>query len=302
MRVALLARLDNVDHAHLPELPHHVRSIEIVGLEGIIRLDATDKVWGAQLEHRHQLVERVLELPSNSCYAPCPAATRASTSAAATTAVREAHGAAHGAFPGRTAAGTRTLFAAKEALDKGHLGGGQELRQLGRQRIPTLVDESKNLIVDVACVVRDDETLAASAGECLEGGRGAMALLHLGEQVSVRGVRYHYLLVDKRHETRGLHFEKRHHLRVVSEGELRAGNALGAALLLLHLEDVYVEMLLQLLVGEVDKQLLERVANKGLEAKDVQQADNAPSVGAPTAAGVHFIVYLCKHPVKERTV
>ena len=48
---------------------------------------------------------------------------------------------------------------------------------------------------------------------------------------------------------------------------------LGLVQLLLHLEDVEVEVLLQLLVGEVDQQLLEAIVLKDLEAEDVEDAD-----------------------------
>ncbi len=44
---------------------------------------------------------------------------------------------------------------------------------------------------------------------------------------------------------------------------------------LLPLEDVLVEVLLQLLVGEVDAELLEVVERKALEAVDVKQTDTA---------------------------
>ena len=47
---------------------------------------------------------------------------------------------------------------------------------------------------------------------------------------------------------------------------------LGLVQLLLHLEDVEVEVLLQLLVGEVDQQLLEAIVLKDLEAEDVEDA------------------------------
>ena len=48
---------------------------------------------------------------------------------------------------------------------------------------------------------------------------------------------------------------------------------LGLVQLLLHLEDVEVEVLLQLLVGEVDQQLLEAIVLEDLEAEDVEDAN-----------------------------
>ena len=49
-------------------------------------------------------------------------------------------------------------------------------------------------------------------------------------------------------------------------------------LLLLHGEHVLVELLLQLLIGVVDAQLLETVLLEDLEAKDIQQPDELQPV------------------------
>jgi hypothetical protein len=60
---------------------------------------------------------------------------------------------------------------------------------------------------------------------------------------------------------------------VVDEGHVRHGHALGLVLLLLHLEDVAVEVLLQLLVGEVDAQLLELIVLEDLKACERSPGD-----------------------------
>lgn len=48
---------------------------------------------------------------------------------------------------------------------------------------------------------------------------------------------------------------------------------------LLHLEDVLVEVLLQLLIGQVDAKLLKVVLLEALEAIDVQHAHDCSCVG-----------------------
>ena len=59
------------------------------------------------------------------------------------------------------------------------------------------------------------------------------------------------------------------------EPHLAVVDALALVEHLLRLEHVKVEVLLQLLVGVVDQQLLERVAREDLEAENVQNRDRA---------------------------
>ena len=56
-------------------------------------------------------------------------------------------------------------------------------------------------------------------------------------------------------------------------------DGLEVVLLLLQLEDVLHEELLQVLVGEVDAELLERVRLEVLEAENVQDPDLTPASG-----------------------
>ena len=98
-----------------------------------------------------------------------------------------------------------------------------------------------------------------------------MLLRHLLEEVGVGRDGDEDLLVDQREESMRPRLEQHGHRRVVGKLEDGALDALGAALGLLHTEDVLVEELLQLLVGEVDQELLEAVAREALETEDVEQ-------------------------------
>ena len=89
---------------------------------------------------------------------------------------------------------------------------------------------------------------------------------------------------------------------VVGELEERALDALGAALGFLHAEDVLVEELLELLVGEVDQELLEAVAREALEAEDVEEADGALRVPDRRGGRRHQAVDPGEHPSEERAV
>ena len=77
-----------------------------------------------------------------------------------------------------------------------------------------------------------------------------------------------------------------------------------ALTILFELENVLVELLLQRLVGEVDANLLKRIALEGLEAEDVENADtSAPHTSTRLTAIPMLIRYtlvdLC-HDVIER--
>ena len=60
---------------------------------------------------------------------------------------------------------------------------------------------------------------------------------------------------------------------IVDELDVVPVDRLVVVLLLLHLEDVLDEELLQILVGVVDAELLERVRSKVFEAEDVKHTD-----------------------------
>ena len=60
---------------------------------------------------------------------------------------------------------------------------------------------------------------------------------------------------------------------IVDELDVMPVDCLVVILLLLHLEDVLDEELLQILVGVVDAELLERVRSKVFEPEDVKHTD-----------------------------
>ena len=60
---------------------------------------------------------------------------------------------------------------------------------------------------------------------------------------------------------------------VILKGDTLPLNAFLLVLLLLQSEHMLVELLLQLLIGIIDAELLERVLCKDLESKDIQDTD-----------------------------
>ena len=74
------------------------------------------------------------------------------------------------------------------------------------------------------------------------------------------------------------------HVLVVREGDELPEDTLALVLILLELEDVFVELLLQSLVGAVDADLLEVVHFEDFAAKNIQDADG----DALTVHASHF--------------
>lgn len=74
------------------------------------------------------------------------------------------------------------------------------------------------------------------------------------------------LLVQQVQNAQGLLFNEVQHILVVHKGDVAPIDSLALVLGLLHLEDVAVEVLLQLLVGQVDAELLEVILLELLKA------------------------------------
>ena len=83
------------------------------------------------------------------------------------------------------------------------------------------------------------------------------------------------LLVDERHEVERPKGNEIERLLIVYKLDVMPIDCLVVVLLLLHLENVLDEELLQVLVGVVDAELLERVGSEVFEAEDVEHADRA---------------------------
>ena len=112
---------------------------------------------------------------------------------------------------------------------------------------------------------------------------GAMPLVQLVQQGLVAALGELALLVYECHEVKRAQRDEVQRLLVVHELDVVPIDGLQVVLLLLQLEDVLHEELLQVLVGKVDAELLERVGIEVLEAEYVENADGAV---APLAVGV----------------
>ena len=107
-----------------------------------------------------------------------------------------------------------------------------------------------------------------------------MCLLDLEKPALVRAVGEEALLGEKGEEPRRRVLDELHDLRVVFEGDVAHVDALPLVLSDDGLEHSFGEHALQLLVGEVDAELLKRVARKAFEAKDVDGADEVAALSA----------------------
>ena len=89
----------------------------------------------------------------------------------------------------------------------------------------------------------------------------------------------HALLIKNAKEAIWLFLNQVQDSLVILELHVSPLNLFLGIFLLLHLEDVAVEELLDLLVGIIDAELLETVLLKVLKSKDIQQANEAISIG-----------------------
>ena len=108
---------------------------------------------------------------------------------------------------------------------------------------------------------------------------GAEGGVHLGEEGRVGRLRQVDLLVEDLDDAARVALRLRHrveqveHRLVVDVLDVLELDALRRVEALLRLEGRHREVALQLLVGEVDAELLERVGLEDLEAEDVEDAD-----------------------------
>ena len=207
---ALLARADDVHHAHLAQLAHDVGAIELVGDELRVWLDAAHEVRRGALQHVDERLERLDKLRGER---RVPLAAAAGPSSGAT-----GRGAA-GRFLRRVRLGGRLV----DGLEERHLTRADELRELARQLVAVLVDEALDEVAHRPRVVLDDEAVALGARQRLELRVAAVLLQQLLQEVGVGRVGHEHLLVDEREHARRLGGHESHHGRVVGEGELGAG-------------------------------------------------------------------------------
>src|SRR4051812_37000854 len=97
-------------------------------------------------------------------------------------------------------------------------------------------------------------------------------VVKLGAELVVRAHGQSRLFVKQRQDTQ-LAFDEVDTWLVVGEIDESPVDLLADVLFLLELEDMLVELLLQLLVGIVDAELLERVLGEVLEAVNIEDTD-----------------------------
>ena len=103
---------------------------------------------------------------------------------------------------------------------------------------------------------------------------GLMGVMQLLGEGGVRGIREHSLLVEDREDTHGLLLDQVDGvLQIETVVDEAPFDLLVLVLLLFEGEHVVVEELLQLLVGVVDAQLLERVVLEDLETGNVEHTN-----------------------------
>ena len=102
----------------------------------------------------------------------------------------------------------------------------------------------------------------------------------------VGGARLQALVVEEAKQRERLALEERDDGRVVGVLDARDIDPFAGVLLLHEADRRRREVRLQLLVGEVDQQLLERVGLEDLRAKDVEEADRADRAGGRAAEAV----------------
>jgi hypothetical protein len=283
------------------QLLQHIPGVERAGDAGGVGLDAADEVRLALGQGAHQPAQ----------LAPEP----------------RAHGGQHeGAaalptlrvLPRRPLAARRRPLAARlelgreELHQQRHAALANQRRVLRHHKVAVLVQQRVRGVAHLARVVVHHEgvLLAARRPE-------ARVARQLGaqrvRQVLVRGARQAAGLVDEREHARAVGgaagagrlgaLEQLEHVLVVHKVDVAPGDALRRVLGLLALEHVRVEGLLQLLVGQVDAELLERVGVEALEAVDVEDADGAGGAAAAAAAqGPDLAVDGGHQPVEEAGV
>mmetsp|Transcript_982 Transcript_982/g.1275 ORF Transcript_982/g.1275 Transcript_982/m.1275 type:complete len:208 (+) Transcript_982:164-787(+) len=132
------------------------------------------------------------------------------------------------------------------------------------------------------------------------------------EQLLVRWLRHHYTLIENLQKRRDLDakapllrraLDQVQALLIVPKPHKPDVDPLLRVQALLRLEHVLVEELLQLLVGVVDEELLERVVPEDLEAEHVQDPDVQQHVKAPALPPLRELLVDRPHqPVKDAAV
>ena len=174
-------------------------------------------------------------------------------------------------------------------------------------RLRILREELGHVVPDVACKVAHDEgaLLAhAVAAEHEELARRVL-LVHLEAEGRRRRVDA-AARVERLEDAGGRQLEHLEAARIVAVLDSGHRDALEGDNLLLRLEHGVDEELVQLLVGKVDAQLLERVGRNVLEAEDVEQVHEdrpgRPAARRAPSRGVEHLVDPLDHPREEQAI
>jgi len=128
----------------------------------------------------------------------------------------------------------------------------------------------------------------------------AMSLVAHHQEGVVGGLGHLDLFIQCDHDTlRHALLDQVQHGLVVDEGDMLIVDLLGLVEPLLKLEGILVEVLLQLLVGEVDAKLLEAVLLEYLEPEDVQHSYHR---GLDTRYGLHRGIDPFHQPIEQPAI
>ena len=165
-----------------------------------------------------------------------------------------------------------------------------ELVQILPEQVSVLLHHPPYLVHHLPRVVADAELQQVELDSDVEGVVlvGRVQLLCQGAVLSVGQVA---LLVHQTHHAQSL-LDEVQTLAVVLPLNLRPWDALLAVLVLLQREDVLVEVLLQLLVGVVNVELLEVVLSEALEPEYIQHANGQHLMQYNSYATVECTGYL----------
>mmetsp|Transcript_71615 Transcript_71615/g.185963 ORF Transcript_71615/g.185963 Transcript_71615/m.185963 type:complete len:270 (+) Transcript_71615:3233-4042(+) len=152
--------------------------------------------------------------------------------------------------------------------------GLEQLRGLIRRFVHVLLKEALEGVGDLSCKVSNAESRARK----LRLHKARVLFVGLGDLRRVGGVRSpgNSELFVEHGQDAALRIDQRDDIRVVLEVHAAIeADPFGLVILQLHLEDVVVEVVLQMLVAQVDEQLLQGVRLEALEACNVEHAEEA---------------------------
>ena len=321
MGVSLLDQADRLQHALLPKLAQAICALVHPGRQARIRLDALDEEVvhvAIRVEGCEQLSETkamALGERSRATRSASQGERRAGRGWGARRGAAAADAGGAGTAATDAAAASAVTVQAQLGAQLGCLSLDERVQRRG-ELIAVLVDEPHSRVLDAAVEVSELEALVWREGTQLgSGGRGAQEQTHAARCATLSKELLHKaLVIAALHPALSLEQPKeagrpahprswcesrprpleQHKERLVvltwqrtRRPEHRFGHTLGPLGVLILANRTPEEMLVQLLIGVVDQQLLERVGREHFEAEDVQQRHTAAHwhrAGAATPA------------------